>query len=460
MADFDGDLIDFVSTSHVANDATRRSYLVTCSQVDKTIFPTRESFAHCVSNAFDNAPGKVTVKHWACCLEKHKMSGEHYHMSVLLSGPRRWKKIKESVMANYGAVLHFSDKHDNYDWAYRYVCKVDKHVVLSPGHPNLANIGPPKTNRCINEYREKARKRKLDTNKAECSSSGSSTAKRKRLSDADVAKFVVAQNIKKSNELLAIAKERETAGNDDLYCFCVTKDPRRLSQIIQNVWQIEQAGEEVLREKMSRMEILHSVEQGECVDGCNGQWYECAYQVLTQNMVNPCIFAAAVRSLIEKGRGKFRNLMIIGPANTGKTFLLAPLQIVYKTFSNPANDKYGWVEADQAECIFLNDFRWTSELIAWHEFLLLLEGQKVHLPAPKNHFVKDICIDTDVPIFATGKARITYVGRYNSSDDRETEMMSVRWKIFEFRKHIPEHEQRDVPPCPKCFAKLVFTDEL
>ena len=156
---------------------------------------------------------------------------------------------------------------------------------------------------------------------------------------------------------------------------------------------METAGEDIAREITPRIEILRAASEGECVNGCNGQWYDCAFEVLTNNHIHPVIFAAAIRELIEKGRGKFRNLMIIGPANCGKTFLLAPLQILFRTFSNPANDKYAWIGAESSECIFLNDFRWSSELIAWKEFLLLLEGQQVHLPLNKNKLRKIYVVD-------------------------------------------------------------------
>lgn len=93
---------------------------------------------------------------------------------------------------------------------------------------------------------------------------------------------------------------------------------------------------------------------------------------------------------------------------SGKTFLLKPLELFFNTFTNPASDKYAWVGADSAEAISLNDFRWSRELIEWKSFLLLLEGDRVNLPAPKNHFAKDVCIDSDVPVFATSKGIITY----------------------------------------------------
>ena len=72
-------------------------------------------------------------------------------------------------------------------------------------------------------------------------------------------------------------------------------------------------------------------------------WLQCACEVITNNNIHLYIFAASLRDLTEHGRGKFRNLKIIGPANCGKTFLLAALQIIFKTFSNPANEKYACI---------------------------------------------------------------------------------------------------------------------
>ena len=68
-------------------------------------------------------------------------------------------------------------------------------------------------------------------------------------------------------------------------------------------------------------------------------------------------FAAAMRELLTKGRGKFWIILIVVPTNCGKTFLLSPLQKIFNTFSNPANGKYAWLGAQKAEIIFLNDFR-------------------------------------------------------------------------------------------------------
>jgi hypothetical protein len=150
--------------------------------------------------------------------------------------------------------------------------------------------------------------------------------------------------------------------------------------------------------------------------------------------------------------------MLIGPANCGKTFLLKPLKAIYHIFTNPASSTFAWVGVQQAECIFLNDFRWNDKIIPWHDLLLLLEGEPVHFPAPKTHFAEDILFEADTPVFATSKYRLAYITGC-TVDERETEMMSVRWNVFSLTHQISEDEQIDIKPCPRCFACLVCIEQ-
>ena len=108
----------------------------------------------------------------------------------------------------------------------------------------------------------------------------------------------------------------------------------------------------------------------------------------------------------------------------------------------------GWVQSQQ-KSFFLNEFRWTSEMIAWKK-----------LPSPKNQYIHDICIDPDTPIVATSKSRITYIGKYNATDEIENEMMAVRWRVFDFFYQIPAQNQLQLTPCGKCFSDLVLMAEL
>ena len=83
-------------------------------------------------------------------------------------------------------------------------------------------------------------------------------------------------------------------------------------------------------------------------------------------------------------------------------------------------------------------------VIQCHDFLLLLEGQLAHLPAPKLHYAKDIVFNGDTPIFATGKNPIVFV-KNGLLDAKETEMMNVRWKIFRFDAQIVREKHEELP---------------
>ena len=61
---------------------------------------------------------------------------------------------------------------------------------------------------------------------------------------------------------------------------------------------------------------------------------------------------------------------------------------MYRSFVNPATSNFAWVGAEEAELLFLNDFCWSPQIVPWHDLLLLLEGQPVHVPAPKTHFLQ------------------------------------------------------------------------
>ncbi len=198
-----------------------------------------------------------------------------------------------------------------------------------------------------------------------------------------------------------MAKEQKAEGKKDLAEFILGKSEKGLQELITTTWKMDEAKSSIEREKRPRMATITREAEGDCVEGCDGEWLTCAKEVLRQNSLHPYVFAAAVRELLVKGRGKFRNIMIVGPANCGKTFLLSPLTSVFQTFANPATTSDAWLGVEDAEVILLNDCRWSSEGIAWKEFLLLLEGQPIHFPAPKTSYARDIYLQRDKPIFAT-----------------------------------------------------------
>ena len=130
--------------------------------------------------------------------------------------------------------------------------------------------------------------------------------------------------------------------------------------------------------------------------------------------------------------------------------LLQPNKINGEQFSEAIRDLL-----DKGIGKFPNDFRWSLIIIPWHDLLLPLEGHEVHLPAPKTHYRCDFSFKGDTPIFCTAKEELSFV-LAGKPDERETEMISFRWRVLSFSSQISEAEQLQVPHCPRSFGELVY----
>ncbi len=205
---------------------------------------------------------------------------------------------------------------------------------------------------------------------------------------------------------------------------------------------------------MDRLEEAHN---GNCVIA-NCTWLESALEVLSLNNIDKVKYATSIMDALKFGRQKFRNVMLVGRSNTAKTFMFKPLKNIFgdKLFENPAADKFGWNGIQNSQLVLLQDFRYSKDVIAWKDFLLLLEGETVKLPTPKNHHAEDIVIDSsnDIPVFATSGHSIEY-SRFSPDYERETEMMDSRWNVIQFNHVFPQSQQRKIPACGRCFVELI-----
>lgn len=467
------------STDFEAEEVGRREvrqvYLVTYSQADTDRFPMRESFAAAVITSF-RAPS-ASVLHWCCSREPHKASGVHYHLCLKLNKPQRWLPSKRYLKEQHKISVHFSSVHTNYFTAWKYVTKQDNDALYSPGHPDLSDSAGPSTMKAHKaKVDRKMTKRKqekaLHLNDGEGFSAAQACeegdeacdeeinlsrerVRNKRITAFQVSEIVVNKNMKTRTDLLALAHEQKLVGKTNLAEFIVNRGRKVVNDVISTAWELEKAKEAKARLEKTRLELLHEAGEYGCMCEPEHKWYDCASRLLHNNRISSEQFANSVKELLEKGRGKYRNLMLTGPANCGKTFLLNPLNCIYKVFTNPASTSFAWVGAEEAEVLFLNDFRWSPQIISWHDLLLMLEGQLVHLSAPKSYYAKDLAFDGDTPIFATSKYPLVLV-KNGAIDERETEMMNVRWKVFSFNYQIPREEQTDIVPCPTCFCRLIL----
>ena len=455
----------------------QRIYLVTYSNAKDTLFPTRESFGQAVVQAF----GSNNVNFFSVARELHANGTSfHYHVAICLKQSRRWKKAKDYLFDNHHIVVNFkeSPKDGFYSRAWSYINKEDKSVfkgsVLKP-HPPLEKIGGHQ--RAMHANAAYCRKRKEANANAVAEAATSTKQKKKekerRIDRLDVVNYIREKGIHSEEELFAVAEERNAVGQRDLASFILKLGKKGRAETIRDAWLMAGAARAIQLKQKPRVELLQecAADEGSCV--CNGVWLVLALDLLEKNNIPFREVAGKFYDAIKGGRRKDKNILIIGESNCGKTFLLEPLKEVFeKTFNKPASSMFGWVGVLDHQIIYLNDFRWINPeaskagIITWHDFLTLLEGNDVELPAPMNAYSDMIKLTKshDLPIFCTSLGPIRFY--INTQDEPRTnvhhsedKMMHGRWinPPIHLKHEIDEKDKVHCPPCGHCFSRFVLS---
>ena len=174
---------------------------------------------------------------------------------------------------------------------------------------------------------------------------------RKKIDALEVSEIILRNEIKSKTELLHLAKIQKEEGKTGLALY-VLQHTDKVQKITDTTWEMEHSGGSLKRRKISRTDILKSFCSSECLDGCGGEWLRCTKITLQKNNLPKNEFSTAIIFALQHGRGKGRNILIVGPANCGKTFISKPLQKIFHTFSNPSTNSFAWVGVEQAEIIF------------------------------------------------------------------------------------------------------------
>lgn len=354
----------------LARRSNRQVYLITYSQANLEDFPTRDSFSEAVTEAFTNATN-TTIQQWVCCMEEHDDGGIHYHMALKLAKCKRWLTTRNYLADNFGINVHFSAVHVNYFSAWSYVTKEDLQYTESANHPDFTNA--PRTMaasqaRCRSQNRASTSQEQyqddnlvhdcVPPNSAKC-------ARRSRMSNFEFSEIVRAKNLKTKVQLLSFVEKQRAEGKHDMAEFVVNRSQKSVSDIMETTWAMARAPQDLERSRLHRITILEKTLDGECVEGCRATWLAQAEDVLQRNGIAKVSFTSAVYTLLKEGRGKYRNLLVTGPSNCGKSFLFQPLPIIYNAFVNPACNTFAWLGIEEAEVVLLNDFRWSSQVNAY-----------------------------------------------------------------------------------------------
>ena len=92
----------------------RQDYFLTYSRANVSLFPTRDSFASAVVNAFETTT-VAKVLHWVVWLlsntmmcRLNKKTGSHYHMAVKLSRKTRWETVRSFLDNQFQIQVNFN----------------------------------------------------------------------------------------------------------------------------------------------------------------------------------------------------------------------------------------------------------------------------------------------------------------------------------------------------------------
>ena len=407
-----------------------------------------------IANEFDKGKPKNVVQ-WVSSAKLHKTEGVHYHCAIKLTKPRRWKQVKLNIEREHGIVIDFVGFHDTYYDAFTYVTKQDSQYVTSPGHVDLDNNRPAKARVAIHAKRV-----------AELASGTTPSTKKyksKHPNNYEVMQIIIKNQLRTDKELSAFATRQACQGKDDLQMWIANHPNRRARlDVISTAWTMLEAESKVERSQMTRIELLQkalSEEHRYDIDEdikCSGEWLSGTTDVLRKNNIDKNYFTSLIRKVLEQGRSKKNNIIIIGGTNQAKSFMFMPVLYICDCFTCPSNSQFNWVGAREKEVIFLKDFRCNDGTMKWNLLLNFLEGAPTSVTMPKNHFASDVNWTQHQPIFATAEKKIVRVVN-NNIDEGETSQMDERWTYIQFHHRFTYGEvDYDLVPCPRCFAEFLL----
>ena len=373
------------------NKNPRSVYLITYSRADVMLAGDRQSFVNKIIAEF----GEEFVEKWCCGVELHKVEGIHYHVSIKLTKNMRWAMIAQRLREKYKINCNFRDWRTGYQTAYKYVTKYDQHALISSGETHEGLNEPPRT---ANATAGRI-KRPRDSAAGPPDSAGV-PKKVQKLKLPDVGNMIVANGLKTVLQVQGFANKQALAGKPELKAFLQSHpNPKYIQDVLWTNWSIESSVDDMKRGERTRMEILRECLDEPCAKDpntgheCRGSWLEAALQTLNNNNIEPYEFSDLIKDALRHGQGKGHNVMICGPTNCAKSFILLPLTKIYNCFRSPSTGSHNWVGAWEKEVIFFNDIRYGEDgeksVLAWRMFLNLLEGIEVNMGRPSTFFATD-----------------------------------------------------------------------
>ena len=129
---------------------------------------------------------------------------------------------------------------------------------------------------------------------------------------------VIEANSIKFNTIACSCTGAKGEGKCDLAEFIMNRQLKVIVHVMKTTWDMINAKATLDRSNKARIQLLEEAAAGECVGECRGRWLQCVEEVFRNNNISPTsnnisltYFANAAYTVSEKGRGKYRNIMLV-----------------------------------------------------------------------------------------------------------------------------------------------------
>ena len=406
--------------------------------------------------------GRALVEFLAVAKELHADGSPHYHAVVRLSQRMRFKQAKHTLMGRHQLPSHWPCTHSQLWSAARYIHLatpqkpvVDTDIWVWTHDGSAVDL----TEKSREPFTAVAWRKRRESKEASAVRAGE---KEPSFGKLDLQALILSKHLHTKASLLAYVQEHGTHAAQQF----VSRQQRRLADIIEDAQEWDSAKVDSLAEKMSDMQILYQAASRPCPHAPEPCPYGCAAATIFQQngtSFSPHRLAAALRSVIQMGPSKTcRVPMLVGPSNTGKSTLVYP-------FDDLFGPKYVFHKPALGSTFALRNITKRKRFILWGDyrpvefahhytvptaaFLSLFIGKPTEIQVSQsfNDGNADVHWQRGVVFTAKEEGLWTPTSRVSAEDVRH---LQNRVEMFRFSHSIVA--LRDVESCAPCMARWIL----
>jgi hypothetical protein len=380
---------------------------------------------------------------------------EHHHGPTYTSKQHYWNVVAKISLEKYKIKLHAST-HDCYTSMFAYIknattkkplSELDPEVYLSPEHPRgdvlrrLLEAG--------------ARSSKAYQGRQKRTSTGDASNAPKRVRGSDVYQIVRTTGIRYTLALQAHAEKLSQDGDQTLAEFCTSYGTIKLQDHLDAAWAVLGAPKR-LEAPASRIGKLRECAMNRSC-ACGGVWKQGAAFVLANNGECPKKFGRDVCRALAIGARRGVHIAIIGEPGSGKSMILQPLEMIFKTMPPPEDGStFPLASLLEAEIVLWQDYEYNQKTLNFNDLLRMAVGEKIGVRIPGSI---NSNFNNSAPIFYSALQRIT-PPRWAEAYDKKVIAINDRFTVREWSNPLPHHRrQNDFPHCAPCFASFILDND-